>query len=163
MQFNKLILSVIFLLGLGLTGLQAQEAVLASGGDASGSGGSISYSVGQVVYTTSTGTSGYSVAEGVQQPYEISVIIGVEEDSGLKLECMAYPNPAKDHLTLKILDYDIEDLSYQLYDLTGNLLENEKLVGNETTISLGKLAPANYFLKITDNQKEIKIFKIIKH
>jgi len=151
------------LTGLGLAGLQAQEAVLAAGGDGSGSGGSISYSVGQVTYTTSTGTNGYSVAEGVQQPYEISVIIGVEEDIGLKLECQAYPNPAKDHLTLKIDEYDNENLSYQLYDMQGNLLENKKLTGNETSISMEKLVPASYFLKITDNQKEVKIFKIIKN
>jgi len=163
MQYKKLLLSAILLTGLGLAGLQAQEAVLAAGGDGSGSGGSISYSVGQVTYTTSTGTNGYSVAEGVQQPYEISVIIGVEEDIGLKLECQAYPNPAKDHLTLKIDEYDNENLSYQLYDMQGNLLENKKLTGNETSISMEKLVPASYFLKITDNQKEVKIFKIIKN
>ena len=34
--------------------------------------------VGQVVYITSTGING-SVAQGVQQPYEISVITGVNE------------------------------------------------------------------------------------
>ena len=177
MKQKILMLSAIFLLGLGLAGLQAQEAVLAAGGDASGSGGSISYSVGQVTYTTSTGTNGYSVADGVQQPYEISVIIGVEEDIGLKLECLAYPNPAKDHLTLKIdastsigrqrladgTALSIQSMEYQLYDMQGNLLENKKLTGNETTISMEKLVPASYFLKITNKQKEIKIFKIIKN
>ena len=166
MQYNKLILSALLLTVLGLAGLQAQEAVLAAGGDASGSGGSISYSVGQVTYTTSTGTNGYSVAEGVQQPYEISVIIGVEEDIGLIPECLAYPNPAKDHLILKIdasASLSIQSMEYQLYDMQGNLLENEKLTGNETSISLEKLVPACYFLKITDNHKEIKIFKIIKN
>ncbi|MCK5079399.1 MAG: T9SS type A sorting domain-containing protein [Bacteroidales bacterium] len=166
MQYKKLLLSAILLTGLGLAGLQAQEAVLAAGGDGSGSGGSISHSVGQVTYTTSTGTNGYSVAEGVQQPYEISVIIGVEEDIGLKLECQAYPNPAKDHLTLKIdasTSLSIQSMEYRLYDMQGNLLENKKLTGKETTISMEKLVPASYFLKITDNQKEMKIFKIIKN
>lgn len=33
---------------------QAQESVNTSGGDASGSGGTVAYSVGQVVYTTNT-------------------------------------------------------------------------------------------------------------
>ncbi|NQT76401.1 MAG: T9SS type A sorting domain-containing protein [Bacteroidetes bacterium] len=163
MKFNKLILGAIFLLLFGLAGLQAQEAILASGGDASGSGGSICYSVGQLAYTTHTGTNGYSVAEGVQQPYEIQTPTGLEEAPGIQLECLAYPNPAKDHLTLKIDNYDNENLSYQLYDLQGNLLQNKKLTGFETTILIGKLIPASYFLKITDNQKEIKIFKIIKN
>ena len=163
MKQKILMLSAIFLLGLGLAGLQAQEAILAAGGDASGSGGSISYSVGQVAYTTSTGTNGYSVAAGVQQPYEIQSPTGLEEAPGIQLECMAYPNPAKDHLTLKIDDYDNENLSYQLYDMQGNLLENKKLTGIETTISMEKLVPACYFLKVIQENKEIATFKIIKN
>lgn len=58
--------STILLLGLGLTSLHAQESVNTTGGNASGSGGSASYSVGQVVYTSNTETSG-SVAQGVLQ------------------------------------------------------------------------------------------------
>ena len=58
--------------------LIAQEAIPAAGSNAIGSGGSVSYSVGQVVYTINTGTNG-SVAEGVQQPYEISVVVGIEQ------------------------------------------------------------------------------------
>ena len=71
---RKFLLSVtIVLFTTGLTVATAQESVSASGGEASGSGGSVSYSVGQLFYRIHTGTTG-SVAEGVQQPYEISVI-----------------------------------------------------------------------------------------
>jgi hypothetical protein len=70
MKFKELKLSAILLFGLGLTGLKAQESINAAGGNTTGSGGSASYSVGQVVYTTNTGTNG-SVAQGVQQAYEI--------------------------------------------------------------------------------------------
>ena len=49
----------------------AQESINATGGDASGSAGSASYSVGQVAYQTLAGTNG-SIAEGVQQAYKIS-------------------------------------------------------------------------------------------
>ena len=71
MKHKKIITSVVFLL-LGLGGLHAQENTTAAGGEATGSGGTASYSVGQVVYTTVTGTNG-SVAQGVQHPYEISI------------------------------------------------------------------------------------------
>ncbi|MEJ5266144.1 MAG: hypothetical protein WHT29_12590, partial [Bacteroidales bacterium] len=101
MRHKKLKLSAIILLGLGLTGLQAQESVNATGGNAFGSGGSVSYSVGQVVYTTNSGTNG-SVAQGVQQPYEISVVTGLEEAKGINLSVSAYPNPTTDYLTLRI-------------------------------------------------------------
>ncbi len=162
MKHKKLKLSAVLLLGLGLTGLHAQEAIPASGGDASGSGGSVSYSVGQVVYTTNTGANG-SVAQGVQQPYEISEVIGLEEAKGINLEYKVYPNPATDLLTLIIKNYDSENLSYQLFDINGKLLENKKLTGNETTIMVEALVPAAYFLKVIDDQKELKTFKIIKN
>ncbi|MDD2634269.1 MAG: hypothetical protein PHW82_02085 [Bacteroidales bacterium] len=67
MRHKRLKLSAILVLGLGITGLQAQESVNTTGGNALGSGGSVSYSAGQVIYTNNTGTSG-SVAQGVQQP-----------------------------------------------------------------------------------------------
>jgi hypothetical protein len=142
--------------------IQAQEAILSSGGDASGSGGSVSYSVGQVVYNINTGTTG-SVAQGVQQPYEISVANGVEETEGIALQFSAYPNPANDYLVLKVENYDAENLSYQLSDSDGKLLEISKLESNETFIITGNLVPAMYFLKVIDDNKEIKIFKIIKN
>lgn len=88
------ILITFCLFGYG-TILLSQNAIPATGGNASGSGGSVSYSVGQVTYLINTGTSG-SVAQGVQQPYEISVVTGIEEASGIELEFSVYPNPASD-------------------------------------------------------------------
>lgn len=90
MRHKRLKISAVLLLGLGLTGLLAQEKIIATGGDASGSGGSVSYSVGQVTYQTHIGTNG-SVSEGVQQPYEISIITGIDEAEGINLTVLAYP------------------------------------------------------------------------
>ena len=162
MRNKRLKLSGVLLLGLGLTALQAQEAIPATGGNASGSGGSVSYSVGQVVYTTNTGTNG-SVAQGVQQPFEISVVTGLEEAKGINLVVSAYPNPTTDFLTLSVGNFEVSNLSYQLYDMQGKLLENKKLEGNKTSIVMSNLVPAIYFLKIIQNNKEIKSFKIIKN
>jgi len=169
----------LFVLCMFVSGMpvRAQECIPAAGGNATGSGGTASYTAGQVVYTTNTGTTG-SAAQGVQQPYEISVITGLEDALGIDLNCSAYPNPASDIITLKVEDYDIGDLSYQLYDINGIMLENKKIKGNEIIILMGDLSPSVYFLKVIHNQKEIhhvksnkvgakqfnvvKTFKIIK-
>jgi hypothetical protein len=58
----KKLIIVFYLLGLG-TALRAQEALSVTGGNASGSGGSVSYTIGQVAYQTHNGTNG-SVAVG---------------------------------------------------------------------------------------------------
>ena len=162
MRHKRLKLSAVLLLGLGLTGLQAQESVNATGGDASGSGGSVSYSVGQVAYQTHTRTSG-SVAQGVQQPFEISVVTGIEEAKGINLSVSAYPNPTTDYLTLSISGFEISNLTYQLYDISGKLLQSEKITGNQTNIVMSNLVPANYFVKVIAGNQLIKEFKIIKN
>lgn len=162
MRHKRLKLSAVLLLGLGLTGLQAQESVNATGGNASGSGGSVSYSVGQVVYTTSTGTSG-SVAQGVQQPYEISVVTAIEQAKGISLSVTAYPNPTTDYLTLEVKYFELTTLHFQLFDMSGKLLQSEKITGNQTSIVMSNLVPANYFVKVIQGNKEVKTFKIIKN
>ena len=165
MRHKKLKLSAVLLLGLGLTGLQAQTSVNATGGNAAGSGGSASYSLGQVVYTTNIGANG-SVAQGVQQPFEISVVTAIEEAKGINLSVTAYPNPTTDFLQLKVdasTTLSIQSMSYQLYDMNGKLLQSEKITGNQTSIVMSNLVPANYFVKVIQANKEVKTFKIIKN
>jgi hypothetical protein len=158
MKHKKTITSVAFLL-LGLGGLHAQESLTAAGGEATGTGGTASYSVGQVVYTTATGTNG-SVTQGVQQPFEISTTLGVNETT-INLELSVYPNPTTDLLTLKV--EKIENLHYQLIDLQGKLIESKTVSSNSSKISLENQPTAIYFLKVTKNNQLIKTFKIIKN
>jgi hypothetical protein len=164
MRHKKVKLTAVLFLGLGLTGLQAQTAILASGGNASGSGGSASYSIGQIVYTTNTGTNG-SVAQGVQQPYEISVVTGLDVAKVITLQCSVYPNPAIDLVKLNVENYKTDALTYQLYDINGKLLENKNIESNETSIVMSNLVPSIYFLKVVqqNKQNEVKTFKIIKN
>ncbi len=164
MRCKRLNICAILMFGLGITGLQAQESINASGGNASGSGGTATYSVGQVVYTTNTGTNG-SVAQGVQQPFEISVVTFIEEAKDIKLSFSAYPNPAMDFLTLEVnasTTLSIQSMMYQLFDIEGKLLQYEKITGTQTRIEMSSLVPATYFVRITQDNKVLKTFKVIK-
>lgn len=152
---------VILISLIGLSGVKAQEVLPAAGGKASGNGGSISYTIGQMAYTLDSGTSG-SVSQGVQQPYEIMVVTGVDERLGIELTMKVYPNPTTDFLTLHHNNSDLSELAYQLCDMNGRLLESKILESSETTISMSRYAPSAYFLKVIQNNKEIKTFKIIK-
>lgn len=159
MKNKKTKLCVILLLGLGVTTAKAQLAVITSGGNAASSSGSVSYSVGQLVFNTTSGSSG-SVSQGVQQPYEISIVLELEEAIGINLNLYAYPNPTIDFITLKV-DYD--EMSYEIFDINGRLLANKKVQGNETNIQVGNFTAATYFLKVFQNNKQVKTFKIIKN
>jgi hypothetical protein len=161
MNTKKIKIVVLFLLGFGLLTAQAQETVIAAGGDASGSGGTVAYSVGQIVYTTNTGTTG-SVAQGVQQTYEISIVLGIDNHY-IKLELTAYPNPTTNFLTLNVGNAELSTLSFQLYDINGRLIDSRKIISSTETIGMGNLSSAIYFLKVANNNKEVKTFKIIKN
>jgi len=173
MRHKRLKLSALLLMVFGLSGLPAQESVNTSGGNVSGSGGSVSYSLGQVVYTTQTGANG-RVAQGVQQPYEISGTTAITGAEGISLSVSAYPNPASDYLTLEVYlptrfdnaqskQRSILSMLYLLYNSNGILIETKKLEGNQTSIDMSNLAPATYFLKISDGNRELKTFKVIKN
>ncbi len=163
----KSIMALLLTFGLSFSTATAQESINATGGNATGSGGSASWSIGQATYHTYTGTNG-SVAEGVQQPYEISVVTGLEEAENINLSVSAYPNPTTNYLTLKIATnvqtiHELSLLQYQLYDINGKLLRTEKITGSQTNIAMGNLVPATYFVKVIRENKEVKIFKIIKN
>lgn len=164
MRHKKFKLSLVLLFVLGINGLKAQQSINATGDNASGSGGSVSYSVGQVVYTTTKDANGM-VARGVQQPFEILIITGIEEAKGINLICSVYPNPTTDYLTLKIdasSSIRIQNLSYRLFDMNGRLSGTGKLERRETQIAMVNLVPETYLLEVFDQNKILKSFKIIK-
>ena len=138
----------------------SHQVLSASGGDATGSGGSVAYSVGQIVYTTSTGTTG-SVAQGVEQAYEI-YSVGIKETS-LNISLSVFPNPTSDFLTLKVEDYNNETLSFDLLDEQGKLILSEQITNQETQVAMSTLARGSYFINIVQANKQIQTFKIIKN
>ena len=162
MEHKKKLTSIMFLI-LGFIGLHAQDSLTSAGGKATGSGGTASYSVGQVVYTTNTGTNG-SVAQGVQQVYKISTVRLGTRETEPNISLSIFPNPTKDNLTLKIGDYNNEKLSFRLYDMLGKLLSNGKIVTQETKIEMTNLPSTTYFVNVINQEnKKVQTFKIIKN
>ena len=140
---------------------QAQESANSSGGDATGNGGTAAYSIGQVAYTTNTGSSG-SVAQGVQHAYEIFTV-GIKETE-LSITLTAYPNPTTENLTLQINDYSNEKLSYQLFNVHGIKLSNGQIKAKQTEINTSSLPSATYFINIENQEnKKVQSFKFIKN
>lgn len=162
MRHEKVKLTAVLLLSLGLTSVQAQEGIPASGGNASGSGGIANYSVGQPFYTVSNGANGY-ITEGLQQAFDISIVTQTPEGAGVQLQCSVYPNPVTDVLVLTVDNSEITNLSYMLFGTNGNVIECKTIEGSTASIIMKDLAPATYFIKVLSNSREIKSFKIIKN
>ncbi len=149
---------------LAFSPVSAQESAVASGGNAQGVGGSVSFSIGQVFYLSSSESASYFV-QGVQQPYEISIVSGVDDPDGIQLMLSVFPNPTIDFLNLVVnesIEFPIQSLAYQLYDIRGSLLESKKLDAGETRINMVGMLPSTYLLTVVYGARTVKSFKIIK-
>ena len=159
MRNKKQKLSAAFIL-LGFGSVFAQQSSVNAGGNATGSNGNVSYSVGQTFYATNTGSTG-STAPGVQQSYDIVSVLGTENHN-INLQMSVYPNPTVSVLSLDVKNNSFRNLYYQLIDLNGRSIANEKIKTETTTISMEGYPSAVYLLKIIDDSKNVKTFKIIK-
>ena len=159
-MINNSLFFLSFLLSFSMNAQTSHQVLSATGGDATGSGGTVAFSVGQIVYTTSTGTTG-SVAQGVEQAYEISSV-GIKE-TALNISLSIFPNPTSDYLTLKVEDYNKEALSYNLLDEQGKLVLNEQITNQDTQVAMSTLARGAYFINVLQANEKIQTFKIIKN
>jgi hypothetical protein len=155
---KTIILSTILVTATGY--LEAQNGSVTSGGDASGSGGKASYSIGQVDYITANGSGG-TITQGLQQPYEISTN-GIEQANSSLSGVSLYPNPATDFIVLSVQNLETQKMSYALCDQLGKILAKEELNSSQTAILMEEFPNATYFIKVYNN-KEVKTFKIIKN
>jgi len=145
---------------LGLQYSYGQSNTVASGSTASGSGGSVSYTVGQIDYSAVSSADG-STSQGVQHAFEISTL-GVDDFPTISLDMVVFPNPTTSKVTLKIGNYTSEDLKYEVYDIHGRKLQFNKILEVESEILLNQLPSATYLLMVFDQRQLLKTFKIIK-
>jgi hypothetical protein len=148
------------LLHFGITIVQAQQATTATGGDASGSGGTAAYSMRQVVYITYSDTNG-SVRQDLKVAYEI-LTVGIAE-LNFNISLQAYPNPTTDYLTLNLGEAELSKLNFQLLDINGKVVASKKITSTTETIRMENLASATCFFKVVNNNQTVKTFKIIKN
>jgi len=140
--------------------VNAQKTVLTAGSNATGSNGSASYSIGQIDFT-SKGTNN-QIMEGVQQAYEIITLSTTETSGSDKKDILLYPNPFKDFIFLDFTTNDYRNSEYQLFDSSGKLLKEDKIKESKSEFNFSALPSAMYIIRINQNGKNIKTFKIIK-
>lgn len=151
------------LLSMFSLSLFSQSAVVTTGGTASGAGGTVTYTVGQIADQQVNGGAKY-IVEGVQQPYEIQTV-GINNYPGITLEAVLYPNPTSSYVQLSITNFDMptDGLTAQLYDNNGKLLRVFTITDFETRMDLTEFATATYQLRVMDGKTLLKTFKVVKN
>ena len=154
---KKLFMCIAMLSVAAISGY-AQSAVATAGGEATGDG-SVSFTVGQTVFTTVANENG-SISQGVQQAYVITEETGIEIT---QIQLRAFPNPTSDVLNLQINGGDFKNVSYALYNNTSKLIDKGTVNGSDTQISMGAYKAGVYFLEVKADGKTVKRFKVVKN
>lgn len=142
------------------------QVVAAGGGyfESTAAGMSISWTMGEVAYTTLK-TSTYILTQGFQQGNLFST--SVEKPTSAVNGITIYPNPAKDYVKIRI---DVQNVSgkalFELYDITGRKVISEQMVIEQSEpvdLDLSELRSGIYLLKIVMEQEKFnRIVKLVK-
>ena len=140
--------------------VQCQQQVVSSAGNFhSNASGSISWTLGELAVETLT-TAGNILTQGFQQSR--LTVVGIGDIPALDFEIVVFPNPASDHLIIRTDKEQHENLYYQLYDLTGKLIVQDRIRETETTIAVNHLRAAVYLLRIIEGNRQVRSFKVVK-
>ena len=154
---KKSILPLVLLMSCGFCSF-AQNAISSTGGHFKTTGGSTSFTVGQVAYVLKKGNGSY-LNEGVQQVYTKKTT-PVEELVYLK-EVQLYPNPTQETMTLILSSKEDVQVRYTIMDYLGKEIRAGNILSEKSEISLRDLPSGNYFISLK-SKKEIRIFKMVK-
>jgi hypothetical protein len=131
-------------------------AVVSVGSNILSSSGSITYSVGQIDFTSIHGA--YTVLYlGVQQVYDPFVNI-IDDSTGISL----WPNPVSSTLKIEVKSTKNLGVLYQIYTIDGKLMISKQSSDNITSISMAHLPQGTYVLMVRYSDKRTLKFKIIK-
>jgi hypothetical protein len=154
---KKSIIPIVVFISFGFSSF-GQNALSAAGGHFKSSGGSTSFTVGQVAYVLKKGTGSY-LNEGVQQVYTKKTT-PIEELVYLK-EVQLYPNPTQETMNLILSSKEDVQVRYIIMDYLGKEIRNGNILSEKSEISLRDLPAGNYFISLK-SKKENRIFKIVK-
>lgn len=155
--------TIIFIFGFIITAgvLCSQEVISSSGGTVSAGGYEVSWTLGEPVIETFTGTNNI-LTQGFHQTRLTATALDEIRFPGLELT--VYPNPTSYILNIRSTGRDDLKLQYRFFDMDGKLLFMNEMDKNPEELGLLPFAGGNYLLRVeTTNGDPIQTFKIVKN
>jgi len=142
-------------------GVCAQTSVHSSWGEGTGSGGRMTYSVGQVFIQSVSVPGGARISEGVQQPLEV-LTIGMDDVSQILEGIMLFPNPTAGDLHLQIRDFVPAVFSYRMLNNLGQCIQQGDVQSSSSLLSLESVSAGSYRIEVTSTGGKRRVFQVIK-
>jgi hypothetical protein len=141
------------------------QSINSNGKKMNQSNGSLSFTVGELVVLTHTDNQGNSLSNGFSSNATLSTL-SVEEVSISNLNINVYPNPSSEVIHIDFQNTIESDLSIELIDLKGQVIETERPEIESKTIKLNVsfLPTGSYFLRLKNTDNNIVgNYKLIKN
>ena len=147
----------IFLLSLLYTlAVSAQEVVSTQGDSYSNASANIDFTIGEIVINTRTSGT-IELTQGFHQTNWN--FVGIQDHSP-SFNATIFPNPTSEVLNIRTSAH--KNVSFTVFDTKGNLVLQDKLTGEQTTIQVSKLATGSYSVVLKDHTQNLKTFNLIK-
>jgi hypothetical protein len=156
---RKLFFLLLLILQLFTNQLLAQQVITCTGNSGKSTTNQISYTIGETITNTFVGSETI-LTQGFHQGVIHFTAIELYEFPAI--EVSVFPNPTTDIVQLKVLNKEPGNYSCSIFDLSGKSLVNKNFTNSETEISLGFLIPSTYLMKVYDEKRELRTFKIVK-
>jgi hypothetical protein len=106
--------------------------------------------------------NGISLTQGFQQSNLNKMLSNNVKSELNSTYISAFPNPATNYVLFKIENTEINNLKLCITDILGKTIYDSNLISNNTQIDLTKYKKGVYTFLIKENNKIVKIFKIIR-
>ena len=138
-----------------------QSSVHSSWGEGTGTGGRMTYSMGQVFVQNVTVPGVARLAEGVQHPLEV-LTIGMDDVIQILEGVMLFPNPTAGELHLQIRDFVPGVFSYRLLNNLGQCIQEGGVQSSSSLLSLESVSAGTYRIEVRNTGGNRRVFQVIK-
>jgi hypothetical protein len=165
---NKLKLTAVFLFGLGLTNLQAQNSlyVLEKSGAqtqfALSDIKTLTFPSGNLLVNKKDGNSNSYARIDLRQLNFVGIPNAIENAEETENKIVLFPNPVNNELKISL--QNTENTEIEIIDLQGRILQKQifNIANTELNINVSQLTKGLYFCKI-NNGKTTKTIKFLKN
>lgn len=128
------------------------------------------YNLGEAITTTLSQSTLVLTQGFIQPPVDTVAVItfSANEKNKGDLEVLTFPNPFSDNITLQIRNMDSQNFEIQIVDIWGRIipvefqLENTEPKVQKYYINTSHIQSGNYFIRVVNQSKLVKVVKIIK-
>jgi len=157
-----IVIIVISISGLVKSQTINQELISSGGNSFNNSNYQLDWSIGESV-TETCNTGDYLLTQGFHQnTLDVTII----ENLASEINLTVYPNPANDFILISFNDekfYLKQGVILTLIDSEGKILQKKRISNNIEQFSFSTYAKGIYFINISNENRIIKSYKIIKN